>query len=79
MAKKRSREEIQDKILKKFVRYDEGANLYSVSENKFREIARAAGACYKIGQVVLVNCDILEEYMENFRLESNDERWKEWE
>lgn len=58
-----------DKIKKRFVRYKEGAELYSMSERKFMDLAKDAKATYKINQVVLVNCDILEEYLESFRIE----------
>ena len=58
-----------DKIKKRFVRYREGAELYSMSERKFMDLAKDAKTTYKINQVVLVNCDILEEYLESFRIE----------
>ena len=58
-----------DKIKKRFVRYSDGAELYSMSERKFMDLAKDAKATYKINQVVLVNCDILEEYLESFRIE----------
>ena len=53
---------------KRFVRYKEGADYYSISQTKFMQIAREAGACYKIDKVVLVNCDVFEEYLETFRV-----------
>lgn len=31
-------------------------------------MAKDAGACYKIDKVVLVNCDIFEEYLEAFKI-----------
>ena len=58
-----------EKIKKRFVRYKEGAELYSMSERKFMDLAKDAKATYKINQIVLVNCDILEEYLESFRIE----------
>lgn len=57
-----------EKIKKKFVRYKEGAELYSMSERKFMDLAKDAQATYKINQVVLVNCDIVDEYLESFRI-----------
>lgn len=45
---------------KKFVRYKEGANMYSVGISKFQEIAKEAKAIYKINQMVLVNTEIVE-------------------
>ena len=53
---------------KKFVRYAEGAELYSMGLTKFQELAKDAKACYKINQLVLVNLDVLDEYLENFRI-----------
>ena len=48
---------------KKFVRYQEGAELYSIEE-----LAKEAGAIYKIRRVVLVNLEIFEEYLDTFRM-----------
>lgn len=53
---------------KKFVRYKEGADLYSICQSKFEQMAKDAGACYKLDKVVLVNCDIFEKYLENFKV-----------
>lgn len=53
---------------KRFVRYKEGPELYSMCQTKFEEMAKEAGAVYKLNKLVLVNCDILDEYLETFRL-----------
>ena len=53
---------------KRFVRYKEGAELYSMCQTKFEEIAKEAGAVYKLNKLVLVNCDILDDYIETFRM-----------
>ncbi|MFI3172493.1 MAG: DUF6462 family protein [Eubacteriales bacterium] len=53
---------------KRFVRYKEGAELYSMCQSKFEQMAKDAGAIYKLNKLVLVNCDILEEYLETFRI-----------
>ena len=37
---------------KKFVRYSDGAKMYSMGMTKFQEVAKDAKACYKIGHVV---------------------------
>ena len=69
MAVKNNREGAKPaKIKKRFVRYREGAELYSMSERKFMDLAKDAQATYKLNQVVLVNCDILDEYLESFRI-----------
>lgn len=52
---------------KKFVRYEEGAAMFSLGVHTFEQIAKDAKAIYKIGRIVLVNTEIVEEYLENFR------------
>jgi hypothetical protein len=37
-------------------------------QSKFEEMAKEAGAIYKLNKLVLVNCDIFEDYLETFRL-----------
>ena len=54
------------KIAKKFVRYQERAELYSIGLTKFQELAKEAKAVYKIDKVALVNCEIFEKYLETF-------------
>lgn len=53
---------------KRFVRYKEGAEMYSMCQSKFEQMAKDAKAIYKVDKLVLVNCDIFEEYLETFRL-----------
>ena len=53
---------------KKFVRYQEGAKMYSMGLTKFQELAKEAKACYKMGQLVLVNTEIIDKYLEQFRI-----------
>lgn len=53
---------------KKFVRYQEGAEIYSISVRKFQDLAKDAGAIYKVGKMALVNCEIFDKYMETFKL-----------
>lgn len=57
---------------KKFVRYAEGAKMYSMGSTKFQELAKEAKACYKIGQMVLVSTEILDEYLEKYRITDED-------
>ena len=52
----------------KFVRYQEGAEKYSLGLTKFQELAKEAKAVYKIDKVALVNCEIFERYLETFRI-----------
>ncbi|MBO5158028.1 MAG: hypothetical protein J6B94_00355 [Lachnospiraceae bacterium] len=52
---------------KKFVRYEEGAAMFSLGLHTFEQLAKEAKAVYKIGRIVLVNTEIVEDYLENFR------------
>lgn len=55
-------------IMKKFIRYKEGASLYSMSQSKFEQMAKDAGAIYKLNKVVLVNMEVFNDYLESFRI-----------
>ena len=57
---------------KRFVRYPEGAEMYSRSLSKFQQLAKDAKACYKMNRLVLVNLDILDEYLETFHIEDEE-------
>ena len=57
---------------KRFVRYPEGAEMYSMSLSKFQQLAKDAKACYKMNRLVLVNVDILNEYLETFHIEERE-------
>ena len=58
----------KDEKRKRFIRYQEGAEIYSMSVRKFQDMAKAAGAGYKVGKMALVKCEIFDKYMETFRL-----------
>ncbi len=60
---------------KKFVRYQEGAEKYSIGLTKFQELAKEANAIYKVDKIVLVNCEIFEQYLETFRV-YDDYTWR---
>lgn len=53
-------------IRKKFVRYPEGAALYSMGVNTFQRLAREGKATYRVGKAVWVNLDKFEKYFETF-------------
>ena len=55
------------KYAKKFVRYKEGAERYSLGLTKFQALAKEAKYVYKIDGVALVNCELFERYLETFR------------
>ena len=52
----------------KFVRYRTGADMYDMSERQFKQIAKDAGAIYKINRMVLVSIELLDRYLECFRM-----------
>ena len=70
MANSRKQMEQLDEMVisgkKKFVRYAEGAQLYSLGVHTFQEIAKEANAVYRIKRCVLVNTEKVDEYLENF-------------
>lgn len=51
-----------------YVRYDEGAEMYSMCKHTFMKLAADAHAVYKINRLILVNTKIFEEYLETFRV-----------
>lgn len=55
---------------KKYVRYKEGAQRYSLGLHTFETLAKEAGAVYKIKKIALVNTEVFEEFLENFREQS---------
>lgn len=67
MGSRRAELENTKRVAKKFVRYKEGADKYSIGLTKFQELAKEAHAIYKIDKIVLVNCEIFELYLETFR------------
>ena len=52
---------------KRLVRYKEGAEMYSMGMNKFQTLAKDARAVYHVKRIVLVNLDLIDEYLEAFR------------
>ena len=52
---------------KKYVRYEEGAVLYSMGKNSFRQVAQDAHAIVRLKRIALVNVEVLDEYLESFR------------
>ena len=71
MAHKRAEVPELEKMLqygrKKFVRYDEGAELYLMGLHTFQNLAKDAGAVYRIKGIVLVNTELVDEYLEAFK------------
>ena len=55
------------KLRRQFLRYQEAELVYSMTHRKLLEIAGKAGAIYRIDNTVLINRDIFNEYLEQFR------------
>lgn len=68
----KAKERMDKKKRDKFVRYSEGAEMYHMSQSKFMQLAKDAKACYKVGQMVLVKLEIIDEYLETFRIMDDD-------
>ncbi|MDD3141161.1 MAG: DUF6462 family protein [Lachnospiraceae bacterium] len=62
-------EELIKENKKKYVRYAEGAELYSMGLHSFQSLAKDAGAVRKVKGVVLVNTEKVDEFIESFEEE----------
>lgn len=49
---------------KHYVRYEEGAVLYSMCQKTFEKLAKEADAIREYGKIKLVNVDKVDEYIE---------------
>ena len=58
----------KNELKKRFVSYKEAAELYGIGLTRMQEYAKEAGATYKLGNKVLVNTDIFDAYLEQFRI-----------
>ena len=67
MGYKKRDYENSKQFAKKFVRYPEGAAKYSIGLTKFQELAKEAKSVYKVDGMALVNCEVLEKFLEAFR------------
>ena len=64
------RTEIKDtarELRRKYLRYKDAELVYSIQHKKLLELAGRAGAIYRIDGYVLINRDIFDEYLEQFR------------
>lgn len=68
MAEQEKQNLADSKVRKRFVTYKEASELYSMGLTRVQEHARSVGATYKMGNKVLVNTDIFEAYLEQFRI-----------
>ena len=53
---------------KRFVRYSEGAEMYSMSVSKFMQLAKDAKACYKVNQRIFFSSAISTSFETNGRM-----------
>lgn len=53
---------------RRFVSYREASEIYCIGLTKLQEYAKSAGATYKLGSKVLVNTEIFEAYLNQFRV-----------
>ena len=67
MTERRAKiEETKNMAKKKYVRYKEGSELYSMGLSKFQQMAHEAKATYKVDKLVLVSIEKFEKYLETF-------------
>ncbi len=52
----------------KYVRYKEGAKMYSMCESEFNKLVHDADAVYKRNSMALINLDVLDNFMEFFHV-----------
>lgn len=50
-------------------RYKDGAEYYGISQSKFEQYAKEAGAVIKKDRIAFVDCALFEEYIKQFRVE----------
>lgn len=55
------------RLRRKYLRYKEAEIVYSIQHKKLIELADKAGAIYSFDGYVLINRDIFDEYLEQFR------------
>ena len=58
----------KNQIKKKFMSYKEASELYGIGLTRMQEYAKKAGATYKIGNKVLVNTEIFDVFIEQYRI-----------
>ena len=64
------RTEIKDtarELRRKYLRYKDAELVYSIQHKKLLELASKAGAIYRIDGYVLINRDIFDEYLDQYR------------
>ena len=67
VARRKEVREEPRKLRKTFLRYKEAEIVYSIQHKKLLELADVAGTLYRIDGYVLINREVFEEYLEQFR------------
>ena len=57
---------------KRFCRWKDGCEIYSMSLRQFQKLANEAGAVYKVNKMVLINMEVFEEYLEFFHIKPEE-------
>ena len=52
---------------RKYIRYKDGAKVYGIGLTKFQALAHEAHAVCKIDGIVLVDCSIMDKFIDSFR------------
>ena len=52
---------------RKYIRYKEGAKVYGIGLTKFQALAHEAHAVCKIDGIALVDCSIMDKFINSFR------------
>ncbi len=65
--KRKEVRETSKKLRNRFLRFKEAEIVYSIQHKKLLELADNAGALYRIDGYVLINREIFDEYLEQFR------------
>lgn len=68
MKKNKKSDLTNPEIRRHYLTYREAATAYGMGLTRLQEHAKMSGATYKLGNKVLVNTDIFEAYLEQFRI-----------
>ena len=66
LGKRNDVRESAKRLRRQYLRYKDAEIVYSIQHKKLLEMASKAGAIYRIDGTVLINRDIVDEYLEQF-------------
>lgn len=67
LGKQNDVRESAKRLRRLFLRYKDAEIVYSIQHKKLLEMASKAGAIYRIDGTVLINRDLFDQYLEQFR------------